>query len=160
MTSFAELRDSFWCRGSTYGVQPQLTDEAVTGAERILGVSLPACLIDLLRIQNGGAVASCWHKFPTSAPTSWAPGHVEFAALAGIGEASGISLLDSPYLVKEWGLPEPVVALCGDGHWWIALDYRLVGLSGEPSVTWFDTEVGEDLALAPNFRAFVECLTD
>jgi hypothetical protein len=48
------------------------------------------------------------------------------------------------------------VLLTGDGHWWIALDYRK---PGEPSVTWLDADAEEELALAPDFRSFVEALT-
>ncbi|MFI9380637.1 hypothetical protein [Kutzneria sp. NPDC052558] len=44
----------------------------------------------------------------------------------------------------------------GAGHCWIALDYRQ---SAEPSVTWIDTERHTELALAPDFRSFVEGLT-
>ncbi|MEV4412786.1 hypothetical protein [Catellatospora sp. NPDC049609] len=39
------------------------------------------------------------------------------------------------------------------------LDYREYGPGGEPSVAWFDTELGQDLRLARDFRAFVEGLT-
>jgi hypothetical protein len=49
------------------------------------------------------------------------------------------------------------VLLCGDGHWWIALDYRNAP-GGEPSVVWYDNELRQDLRLAPTFRVFVEGL--
>lgn len=66
--------------------------------------------------------------------------------MAGIGAAGGtLALLDTPYLVEEWGLPSPLVLLTGDGHWWTALDHRECGQDGEPSGTWFDTELGQDL---------------
>ena len=58
-------------------------------------------------------------------------------------------------MIKEWGLPENLVLLCGDGHWWIALDYR----KGEvPSVTWFDTEIDQDIHLADSFSQFLNGL--
>lgn len=34
-----------------------------------------------------------------------------------------------------------------------------VGPDGEPSVTWFDRDFDTELALAPDFRTFVENLT-
>jgi hypothetical protein len=49
--------------------------------------------------------------------------------------------------------------LSGDGHCWIALDYRVCGKRGEPSVTWFDVDDGTELSLAVDFQAFVERLT-
>lgn len=48
--------------------------------------------------------------------------------------------------------------MSGDGHFFVALDYRANGPQGEPSFAWIDVEVHEDLTIAPNFRAFVEGL--
>jgi hypothetical protein len=92
-------------------------------------------------------------------PNSWSESHVPFEGVAGIGRREGReSLFDSPCLVEEWGLPSPIVLLSGDGHCWIALDYRACGREGEPSVTWFDTELNVELGLAADFRTFVEGL--
>ena len=141
VVGFEQVKETFWS-DSVVGVQPPLIDEMVVGAERLLGVRLPSALLELLRVQNGGVVADGWNVFPTSQPTSWSDSHVPFDTMAGIGAAEGtLSLRDTPYLVQEWGLPSPVVLLTGDGHWWIALDYRECGPDGEPSVTWFDTEL-------------------
>lgn len=156
--SFDDIKASFW-GGSTYGVHPTLTQAAVADAEEALGLKLPASLVDLLRVQNGGDVTDDRDAFPTDQPTSWSEDHVPFTELMGIGTGEhGLSLLDTPYLVKEWGLPSPIVLLSGDGHHWIGLDYRSHGESGEPSVTWFDAESGAELPLAADFRAFVEGL--
>ncbi|WP_425558976.1 hypothetical protein [Kutzneria kofuensis] len=46
--------------------------------------------------------------------------------------------------------------LSGDGHTWIALDYRR---PGEPSVVWLDADQNTELPLAADFRSFVEGLT-
>lgn len=156
---FEQVKETFWS-DSAVGVQPPLTDEMVVDAESILGVCLPSALLELLRVQNGGGVADGWNAFPTTQPTSWSDSHVPFDTMAGIGAAEGaLSLLDTPYLVQEWNLPSPLVLLTGDGHWWIALDYRECGPDGEPSVTWFDTELDQDLRLTPDFRTFIEALT-
>jgi hypothetical protein len=64
-----------------HGVQPPLTDVAVREAEEVLGVRLPAALLDLLRIQNGGGVASGRRTCPAREPTSWAADHVPFEDL-------------------------------------------------------------------------------
>lgn len=128
-------------------------------AERQLGVRLPASLLEILRVQNGGQVAELWNAFPTEVATSWSVNHVPLDGMLGIGRHDDqLSLLDSGYLVEEWGLPSPLVLLSGDGHCWIALDYRTCGESGEPSVTWFDVEGNTELPLAVDFQAFVERL--
>ncbi|MGV9267239.1 SMI1/KNR4 family protein [Kitasatospora sp. NPDC003701] len=159
MARFDEVMATFWGAGD-YGVQQPLTDEMVREVERLLGVTLPSALLDLLRVQNGGSVAADDDAFPTRRPTSWSDDHVPFGDLMGIGRCAGMtSLLDSLYLVEEWGMPAALVLLSGDGHCWIALDYRTCGRDGEPSVTWFETDLGSELALADDFRSFVEGLT-
>ncbi|MFF8842183.1 SMI1/KNR4 family protein [Streptomyces sp. NPDC015127] len=124
-----------------------------------MNVTLPSTLLDLLRHQNGGQVSPSRDAFPTSRPTSWSADHVPFDCLMGIGRSGqALSLLDSPYLADEWGLPPAVVLISGDGHYWIGLDYRACGPHGEPSVTWFDTDDNSELALAPDLRSFIEGL--
>jgi hypothetical protein len=165
---FEEIKGVFWSKGPSFEVQPPLADEVVAHAESVLGVRLPHALIELLRLQNGGSVSEDFDAFPTSEPTTWADDHVPFDHMLGIGDRENIpSLLDAPYLVEEWGLPSLVVPLSGDGHYWVALDYRKCGPAGEPSVAWFDegepsapwvaTGVPE-LQLARDFRSFVEGL--
>lgn len=159
MARFDEVMATFWDDGD-HNVQRPLTAEMVREAEHVLGVTLPSALLDLLRVQNGGIVADDHDAFPTSRPTSWSEDHVPFDGLMGIGHRDGTtSLLETPYLVEEWGLPAPLVLLSGDGHCWIGLDYRTCGRDGEPSVTWFETDFDAELALADDFRSFVEGLT-
>jgi len=132
-----------------------LSDSAVQKTEQKLECKLPALLIELLKFRNGGETRG--FVFASKDQTSWAPDHVPFDRLNGIEVAesenpsAGI-LYDTLLARDEWGVPEKLVALEGDGHWWLALDYRD---SVEPAVTWFDTECEEDIRLAPTFEAFL-----
>lgn len=159
MARFDEVKETFWAAGpDTPG--PAITDTGVRHAERRLGVRLPSSLLELLRIRDGGQVAPHWSVFPTQVPNSWSEDHVPFGEMLGISEGAGrSSLLDSAYLAEEWDLPPDLVLLSGDGHYWVALDYRAVGAQGEPSMGWFDADDGTELPLAEDFRAFVERLT-
>ncbi|GAA2109205.1 SMI1/KNR4 family protein [Actinomadura alba] len=158
MPRFDDVKATFWDDESRGALAP-VTDESVREAEAVLGVTLPSPLLDLLRAQNGGGVADEWCAFPTGRRTSWSDDEVPFDHLLGIGHGEGVlSLLDTPYLVEEWGLPSPVVLLSGDGHYWIGLDYRRGGPRHEPSVTWFDADLQTEVALAADFRSFVEGL--
>lgn len=157
MASLEEIKHRFWDRESDYLVERPLTDAAVRAAEEKLGVRLPAAYIELLEVQNGGVAAEEFSAFPMSQPTSWSHDHVGFADMMGIGTGAQ-TILNSPYLTEEWEMPGELVLLTGDGHWWIALDYRDRDPGGEPPVVWYDNEVGEDVQLAPSFRAFVEGL--
>jgi hypothetical protein len=140
-----------------YGVHSTLTDEALAECEALLGVRLPAEYVELLRVRNGGTVVRERSAFLVDRPTSWAPDHVPFQDCAGIG-AEFPSITHSPYLNVEWGQPDGLVLLHGDGHYWVALDYRS-GRTIEPSVVWFDNEVGDDFELADSFGKFLRGLT-
>ncbi|MFF5937938.1 SMI1/KNR4 family protein [Streptomyces sp. NPDC012508] len=124
------------------------------------GRDTPPCDDRGTQRQDGRPWCTGRDAFPTSRPTSWAPDHVPFDFVMGIGHRDrALSLLESPYLVEEWGLPKDVVLISGDGHSWIGLDYRACGRHGEPSVAWFDADDDSGLTLAPDFRSFIEGLT-
>ena len=57
----------------------------------------------------------------------------------------------------EWGLPKNIVLISGDGHIWIALDYR--NQSENPPVILLDEEGAGVRTLAPNFESFINGLT-
>lgn len=140
------------------GSSVPLTDEHVEHAERVLGVRLPSDLILLLRHQNGGYVSTEFAACPTTRPTSWADDHVAVTEIAGIGCTAGLSLLDTPSLNEEWGQPRELVLLSGDGHWWIALDYRQADFDSEPPVIFHENDSdgsSDELALARSFRDFI-----
>ena len=143
--------------GSLFGVQPSLTDVMVARAREVLGVELPAPYLTLLRVQNGGYTSNAFHAHAAPGPTSWASDHVPFDSMLGIGEHNE-GILQTPYLREEWGMPDGLVLLTGDGHWWIALDYRSSGSIGPPFVVWFDNEADEDIRLAGDFETFVRGL--
>lgn len=160
MTSFEQVAARFWDPEITSLILPPLTQDMVNLAERDLGVVLPEDLLRLLSIQNGGVVAESWNSYPAG-DTFYADDHVPFDHLFGIGPAGQstvLTLLDTPYLVQEWNLPSPVVLLSGQGHYWVAMDYRGRGPAANPSITWIDNEMDHELPLAPDFRTFVEGL--
>uniref|UniRef100_UPI003F83BE8F SMI1/KNR4 family protein n=1 Tax=Bacillus safensis TaxID=561879 RepID=UPI003F83BE8F len=64
--------------------------------------------------------------------------------------------MDSAYLIKEWELPEGLVLINGDGHTWVAMDYRKT--KENPAIHYFDVEMEEDFKLANSFDEFIEGL--
>ena len=149
--------EAFWDLDGNESANPALSELAVRAAERALGVTLPAAYIALLRLKNGGY--SRRFVFPTAIRTSWAEDHVPFDELFGIGstkdEAKYQSILCTPYMTREWGLPPKQVLLTGDGHWWITLDYRR---GSDPQVSWIDVETDQDIILAKSFEEFLSRL--
>jgi SMI1-KNR4 cell-wall len=154
---FEDVKAAFWDPAVEFEVQVPLTEAMVVGAEETLGVQLPEAYLALLRIQNGGYTTAPFRAHPAPEPTSWASDHVPFDSMFGIG-ATGEGILRSAELSREWGMPDGLVLLTGDGHWWIALDYRRSGSARPPSVVWYDNEMGEDIQLAGDFETFVESL--
>jgi hypothetical protein len=147
--------DEFW--SSNHYQHPPLNDEMIEIAERELGVRLPAEYIALLRIQNGGYTRG--FRFPMTQPTTWSEDYIGLNDLSGIvlnpKIPTPLNILETLLMTEEWSLPPRLVLLSGDGHFWIALDYRA---SDIPSVVWIDTECNEDLQVASSFAAFLDGL--
>ena len=140
---------------------PAVTEEMISGAEASLGLTLPAAYKALLRVCNGGLLR--YTRVPTLVPNSWADDHVEIESIPGVGYERGIdSDSGAVYMQKEWGYPEGMMFLDGDGHVGVFLDYRHGGPLSEPEVAWMDMEVepNQIITLAPDFAAFLEMLEE
>lgn len=129
-----------------------LTEEMINKVQKELGVKLPESYLQLLREQNGGAIR--FNAHPASEPNAWSEDHVQIDYFMGIGEGGGI--LDNAYLIEEWDMPKGLVLLSGDGHSWIALDYRET--KEKPPIIYIDNEGGQLFQLAPSFEVFLEGL--
>ena len=129
-----------------------LNEEMINKAQDELGVKLPESYLQLLREQNGGAIR--FNAHPASEPNGWAEDHVQMDYIMGIGEGGGI--LDSAYLIEEWDMPKNLVLLSGDGHTWVALDYRQT--KENPPVIYIDNESGQSFELARSFEVFLKGL--
>ncbi|MEC2074038.1 SMI1/KNR4 family protein [Alkalihalophilus marmarensis] len=145
-----------WQAGNDCGKLEPLTEEMIKKAEADLEIKLPDSYIKLLKQQNGGYLK--FNAHPTDVQTSWASNHVQVDHLFGIGVGTEKGILDSSYLIQEWDLPENIVLISGDGHAWIALDYR--NTNSEPAVMYIDVEQEHELQLAHNFESFINGLID
>ncbi|MDN7243040.1 SMI1/KNR4 family protein [Planococcus sp. N028] len=127
------------------------TTESLQAAEKSLGIALPKTYIQLMQSQNGGVPLHT--AFPCKTPNSWATDHVPVHSIYGIGEDG---ILQSDYLIREWGLPKKVVLFSGDGHLWLAMDYRET--KSEPPIIFIDGEQEQIIGLAPDFASFLNGL--
>jgi len=141
-----------WDKGSSYGRLQPLTTEMIEMAEQQLHVKLPPAYLKLLSEQNGGTILH--RAFPTMERNNWAEDHVHLDTIHGIAEDEGI--LQSAYLIQEWGLPEQIVLLGGDGHSWVAFDYRET--NENPPIIYLEADEEILFELAPNFETFIEGL--
>ncbi len=127
----------------------KINEKGIAKAEKKLGVILPDTYKKLILEQNGGYTIH--NAFPTDHPNSWADDHVPFDHLKGIAKGEGI--MDSDYLIEEWELPKGLVLICGDGHTWIAMDYRQT--KENPPIHYFDLEDETDFKLADSFDELI-----
>ena len=152
--------NEFWDKtpfsNSDYYKRIPLTQQAILKAEKQIGQKLPSELIRLLKIRNGGYTQG--FAYPMAQPTMWSENHVPFSELMGIvfdkSKSQESSILDTSY-AEEWGLPKKQVPLCGDGHWFITLDYRT---NEVPKVMWIDIECEEEVFIADSFKDFLNGL--
>ncbi len=165
----------------------ELSDSAIADAEAAIGVKLPATLLAVLRIQNGGAL----YKDSYDEDSDW------LAGLLGIvpGCKSDYSLQQMPMMIwdffegylddvtyqswrdglprqvhPDWGetvrISETIILVSEDGRygdWWIGLNYTWCGRQGEPSVVRVEMDPSLPsqrylTEIAPDFLAFLRML--
>jgi len=144
----------FWLKKhEDYYRKEPITEEKLQKAEEDLGFKLPNTFRELLLEQNGGSIRFNAYRLKEGI-TIEDESFIEFSYIQGVGEEPGI--LDSPELIEEWGMPKELILLNGDGHIWIALDYR--NNKDEPAVVYIDNESNEAIILADCFDDFIERL--
>lgn len=136
-----------------YYILEQLTDEDIQNAEQFFNVKLPKEFIDLLKIQNGGYLKK--KRLPVHFKNDLANDHIPFDVLFGVKEKKGI--MESKYLLKEWGIKEKnLILLSGDGHFWIALDYR--NDNKNPEIVYIDTTEQKITKIYDSFNEMINNL--
>jgi hypothetical protein len=136
---------------------PALDETDLRRLEETLGVRLPEALVALLRVRNGGWLR--YDTFPLPERAWDGTTYASFYELMGV-DPDGRGLFQIPYLRGEWSLPDWAVMFCGDGHTWLALDYRK---PDAPTVVWLESADEDEAppavtALAPSFEAFLDGL--
>lgn len=131
---------------------------AVDAAERRLGCRLPAAYAALLAEHDGGALRFDLARIE---PVDGVPdGRLLIDSLAGTDPGDKGLAAQTELAIDEWGVPRGCVALHGDGHTWICLDYRRrLG----PRVVYVDVECGFEHEVARDVETFLaklECGED
>lgn len=121
-------------------------------AEKFFNVKLPVEYINILQEQNGGYII--FNSHPSPVPTSWSENSVNIDFIMGISKKAGV--FETPYLIKEWDLPIGIIVISGDGHAFIALDYRENNF--DPKVIYIDIDMAQVVTIANNFKVFLNNL--
>lgn len=131
-----------------FKLQP-LTEEIFKEAEEAFGVKLPESYYAILNVQNGGNII--YNAFPSATPTAWAETFIAIDHIRGIGIENGI--LNNAYFIKEWDMPEGLILFSGDGHSWLAFDYRITNVY--PTIVYVDNEIEQIIQVADSFEEFL-----
>jgi hypothetical protein len=126
-------------------VQPELTTEIISEAEKKIGHKLPIEYLELLKIQNGGYI-----RYTLS--------EIGNEQIYGIGPYFP-SILDTDWDEYFEDLSfelDGLIPFDGDGHWFICFDYR----NGKiiPEITHIDIELDAEEKIADNFNKYLELL--
>lgn len=137
---------NFWKEG----LEP-VSEDAIKKAEQELSVTMPKSYLELLREHDGGDLEYPYIIIGDENERN-AMYHMD-----GIAN-EGFSILSSPSVIDELGLPNKLILLEGDYHSWISLDYRDKYI---PSVTYFYEDYSEEemkwgsIEIAPSFDIFL-----
>ncbi|WP_170138838.1 SMI1/KNR4 family protein [Oceanobacillus chungangensis] len=143
----------FWLDDEDDLVLGPIKKKDIVLAEEKLGIELPKLYKKLVKKQNGGYIKRT--VFPIDFSTESVEDYIEVDSIFGIGEDG---ILDSEYLIKEWELPNDLVLLNGEGHTWVAMDYR--GKTKNPSIVYIDVEEEVEFQIARSFSEFIERLEE
>lgn len=133
--------------------------EEFARTEQVLGVKLPPELLTVLQVRNGGQLRLTSLKLTPEGRKKYGRKSYSFTRLAGLHPTDGEAITQQTALARqEWELPEGLIPLSGDGHFWCCLDYRVCGPQGLPSITHVDLEGEQEFALAPSFAEFISGL--
>lgn len=139
----------------TNGVELLSRDERANEFEKKTGMRLPESFVQL-RDLGDNRVVSLPEAVPPIANRYFPDGRYEIGSFLGADAGSSLTILDSPALAREWGLPESVLPIEGDGHVWLSFDYRQPG--EEPAVVLCFSDSGEIVPVARTFDELVRGL--
>ena len=136
-----------------YKLEP-LSESIITNAEKTLNIELPKSYLDILKFQNGGYIT--YDSHPSPIETSLDDMTIHLDHIKGISDNQGVGILETPSLIREWSLPEKIVLISGDGHSWVAFDYRKN--TQNPPIIYIDQEENKIIKIANSFDDFLKNL--
>ena len=140
-----------------------LTDEKIAQVEQKLGFTLPKSYTDFMKNFNeeffeDPYVIPIKETIPANLKYYLGEGFWEINTICKIplDENDTEGILDEKSVAADWGLPNEIIPLEGDGHTWVAFDYR--NNSKEPEIVFIESDNLLSLKLANNFAEFLDML--
>lgn len=138
---------------------PEVTDSLIEKVESTLDIKLPDSYIELMREKNGAYLEEQLIEVKCNIPEKLQyyvdNNYVSMGSISGIGlnENNTGCILSTKYMTNEWDLPERLVLLDGDGHTWVALDYRVREF--DPPIIFIETDNYSHVEIAKNFSDLI-----
>ncbi|MCL1950600.1 MAG: SMI1/KNR4 family protein [Turicibacter sp.] len=136
-----------------------LTQEKILKVENELAVNLPITYLELLKKKNGGRLYTPMlldNVFQTDELIGDTE-EVQIEYFLGVSDKNCEGILQSKFLIQEWELPNKIVLFSGDGHWWLAFDYRNHNGSNPP-IVYLDSDYAMDEIVANSFDELIKKL--
>lgn len=140
---------------------PSYSDEMRKNIENMFGIQLPSSYIDLMKKWNGGYLKEAIEipvcNYPKSLDYYLREGFWGIEEIAGISD-DAINSSGLVYMVTtahNWDVPKDIISFCGDGHTWVAFDYRNYE-GNDPKVIFIETDDFEYFELASNFQTLID----
>jgi hypothetical protein len=133
-------------------------EERIQELESELGLRLPEAYRSFL--MEGGDRSLC--PFTIRVPEGLAgplaayagSGGIRVEGILGVDKTKPSNLFENSYLIDQWALPERLLLLDGDGHSWVALDYREAEF--DPPVIFIESETKRYSVVAGSFDELLE----
>lgn len=129
------------------------SDAAIKNAENKLGIKLPADVVNLLKISDGGIP---WLRKYTYKGEEY--NLHDFFGVTPREKGPACIIPPPDYDGSVHNVPENVVVFSSQGLLWLGLDYRTS--KTEPAVLHYDPFEDELVQIADNFRQFFEGLEE
>ena len=178
------IRGEAFFSWDTDGYEPgDLTDAMIADAESTIRLRLPAALLAILKMRNGGrSCKEIWDfkSCPLPLLHGIAPGSGTHASLQEMPQTIWDvfeTFLDEDFYLKWWAtldgkihpawsgqprIPESILLIAEDLHWGVGLNYVQCGPQGEPSVVHVEMECAKPesflVEIAPDFMTFLRML--
>ena len=130
-------------------------EERVELFEKENGVKLPKEYINYAGTNDSWVVKLPPYNSDTT-QYYFGEGFYEIGKFMSLEPDEGSSIFDNAMRIQSWDLPRRIVLIEGDGHTWLALDYRKS--KDEPKVIVIESSASNSLEVANSFTEFVQLL--